>query len=145
MKPARKSRPRRGRTEHAPSELQRGKSPRIFQDRNEKSVDHFALVQRCGEVRQWLDQRARAYRRQGAQAGAVQFAARGVTRPSAPANPRALPGHSPAIDQRNAAAARAAAQPPIAPAVPGAGRESMSYEQKRLAQDQQLAASRGGR
>jgi hypothetical protein len=29
--------------------------------------------------------------------------------------------------------------------VPGAGRESMSYEQKRLAQDQQLAASRGGR
>jgi hypothetical protein len=92
-----------------------------------------------------------------------------VTRPSAPENPRSRPGHSPAIDQRNAAAARAAAQPPIAPAVssmrpmnyaeatraaaarattpppalgaPG-GPDNRSYAQKRLAQDQ---AARAGR
>jgi hypothetical protein len=88
-------------------------------------------------------------------------------RPSAPAT-------RPAIDQRNAAAAPAAAQPPIAPAVssmrpmnyaeatraaaarstapsapavPGAipGYDKMSFEQRRLAQDQQIAARRGGR
>jgi hypothetical protein len=70
-----------------------------------------------------------------------------MTRPSAPANPRASAGHSPAIDQRNAAAARAAAQPPIAPAVRDVipGYDKMSYEQKRSAQDQQIAARRGGR
>jgi hypothetical protein len=61
-----------------------------------------------------------------------------MTRPSAPANPRAGAGHSPAIDQRNAAAARAAAQPPIAPTAPGATipPDKRSFEQKRLAQDQ---------
>jgi hypothetical protein len=63
----------------------------------------------------------------------------GPRRPSAPENPRSRPGHSPAIANREAAAARAAAQPPIVPAVPGV---KMSYEQKRLAQDQ---AARGGR
>jgi hypothetical protein len=65
-------------------------------------------------------------------------------RPSAPENPRSRAGHSPAIDQRNAAAARAAAQPPIAPAVPGGipGYENMSFEQRRLAQDQNAARSR---
>jgi hypothetical protein len=70
-----------------------------------------------------------------------------VTRPSAPENPRSRPGHSPAIDQRNAAAARAAAAPPIAPAVTGGipGYADMSFEQRRLAQDQQLAARRSGR
>ena len=118
---------------------------RILQSPDEISDDHQPLAWRPYPPRQRIVQLAYAYRRQAAPGAAVQFAARGVTRPSAPANPRALPGHSPAIDQRNAAAARAAAQPPIAPAAPGAGRESMSYEQKRLAQDQQLAASRGGR
>jgi hypothetical protein len=93
-------------------------------------------------------------------------------RPSAPANPRSRPGWSPARNQREAAAARAAAQPPIAlavssmrpmnyaeatraaaarattpppvPAVPGGipGYADMSFEQKRLAQDQ---AARAGR
>jgi hypothetical protein len=97
-----------------------------------------------------------------------------VTRPSAPENPRSRPGYSPAIASRNAAAARAAAQPPIAPApssvrlmnyaeatraaaaratapppalaAPGGipGYDKMSFEQKRLAQDQ-AAARRGGR
>jgi hypothetical protein len=67
-----------------------------------------------------------------------------VTRPSAPPNPRAIAGHSPAIAARNAAVARAAAQPPISPAVPSGipGFDKLSYEQKRLAQDQ---AARGGR
>jgi hypothetical protein len=94
-----------------------------------------------------------------------------VTRPSPPPNPRASAGWSPAINQRNAAAPRAAA-PPIAPAVssmrpmnyaeatraaaarattpppalavPGGipGYDKMTFEQKRLAQDQ---AARGGR
>jgi hypothetical protein len=66
-----------------------------------------------------------------------------MTRPSAPENPRSRPGFSPAIAQRNAAVARAAA-PPIAPAAPGGipGYDKMSFEQKRLAQDQ---AARGGR
>jgi hypothetical protein len=68
-----------------------------------------------------------------------------VTRPAAPENPRSRPGHSPAIAARNAAATRAAAAPPIAPAVPGViPHEKMSYEQKRFAQDQ-IAARRGGR
>jgi hypothetical protein len=61
-------------------------------------------------------------------------------RPSAPPNPRASPGHSPAIDQRNAAAARAATQPAPVPAAPG--QDKLSFEQKRLAQDQ---AARAGR
>jgi hypothetical protein len=66
-----------------------------------------------------------------------------VTRPSAPPNPRASPGHSPAIAARNAAAARATAQPPVAPGVPSciSGFDKMSFEQRRLAQDQ--AARRG--
>jgi hypothetical protein len=66
-------------------------------------------------------------------------------RPPAPENPRSRPGHSPAIAQSNAAAARASAQPPTAPpAVPGViPHDKMSYEQKRFAQDQ--AARRGGR
>jgi hypothetical protein len=66
-------------------------------------------------------------------------------RPSAPPNPRAGIGHSPALDQRNAAAARTAARPPIAPAAPGAtiAADKRSYEQKRFAQDQ--AAGRIGR
>jgi hypothetical protein len=64
-------------------------------------------------------------------------------RPSAPENPRSRAGYSPAIDQRNAAAARAAAQPQTAPAVPGATPDNKSFAQKRLAQDQ--AARRGGR
>jgi hypothetical protein len=61
-------------------------------------------------------------------------------RPSAPMNPRALPGHSPARDMRNAAAARAATQPAPVPAAPG--QDKLSYAQKRLAQDQ---AARAGR
>jgi len=93
-------------------------------------------------------------------------------RPSPPENTRSRPGWSPAIAQRNAAAARAAAAPPIAPAVssvrpmnyaeatraaaarattpppapavPGGipGYDKMSFEQRRLAQDQ--AVRRGG-
>jgi hypothetical protein len=60
-------------------------------------------------------------------------------RPSAPENPRSRPGYSPARDMRNAAAARAAAaQPPIAPAVPD-GTPDKSYAQKRFAQDQAAA------
>jgi hypothetical protein len=94
-----------------------------------------------------------------------------MSRPPAPINPRSRPGHSPAIAQRNAAAARAAAQPPLAPAVPGSlpsyaaaraaaagaatpppalavpggipNYDKLSFGQKRLEQDK--AARRDGR
>ena len=58
-----------------------------------------------------------------------------MTRPALPENPRSRVGHSPAINQRNAAAARAAAAPPSSPAVPGSIPDNRSYEQKRAAQD----------
>lgn len=66
-------------------------------------------------------------------------------RPSVPENPRSRAGHSPAIDQRSAAA-RASAQSQIAPAVPGVipGYEKMSFAERRLAQDE-LAARRAPR
>jgi hypothetical protein len=63
-------------------------------------------------------------------------------RPSAPPNPRASAGHSPASNQRNAAAARAAAQPPASDQIPGF--ENMSFAQQRQAQDE-LAAGRAVR
>jgi hypothetical protein len=61
-------------------------------------------------------------------------------RPSAKENPRSRAGHSPAIAQCNAAAARAATQPAPVPAAPG--QDKLSFEQKRFAQDQ---AARAGR
>ena len=68
-------------------------------------------------------------------------------RPSAPENPRSRAGYSPAIDRRNAAAARASAQLQSVPAVSGGipGYENMSFEQRRYAQDQQIAARLRGR